>query len=243
LEFVKWTIDYLIEHPEVTWEQFKNWFFTENEGDDLFYDENYWNNPNLNFPQQNLPTWNDFLDGIPVNIDNTYILGPNNIFPLIGGDVLQLYLTTPSDMQNTCAARISIALIRSGIEIPYIPGQTVKGGGAEFGDKYFFLNAKALNEWMRKTFGTHDGANGTPINGNHSSYFPTNAANDNSLRLDFITNKRGIFSSVSTPAHDLHNASGHADLLISNGTIVPGECITGCNLDIPLSRIDIWILN
>ena len=50
----------------------------ENEGQDGEYDATYWENPNLTFPQQSLPSWADFYNAFPKNENNGYITFMNN---------------------------------------------------------------------------------------------------------------------------------------------------------------------
>jgi hypothetical protein len=38
-------------------------------------------------------------------------------------------------------------------------------------------------------------------------------------------------------------ASGHADLLFPSNTNNLATCIFGCNFNLPVERIDVWILN
>lgn len=114
--------------------------------------------------------------------------------------------------------RVSRALNYSGIIIPDLPGKTLKGADG----KNYFLGAKNLNEWMKKTFGppthhltqTQGGAHGVNFAG-------------------LLSGKKGIYSMVSNKQSW---GSGHADI-IDNST-----CATGCHFDGPVSFIDIWVL-
>ena len=58
----------------------------ENEGQDGEYDATYWENPNLTFPQQSLPSWADFYNAFPKNENNGYITFMNNhdVYNLVG---------------------------------------------------------------------------------------------------------------------------------------------------------------
>ena len=89
-----------------------------------------------------------------------------------------------------------------------------------------FLNAKSLNKWMRKTFGTGQ---------NYSHY---TAAQGGVKRKNFpslLSGKKGIYSLVST---NPNWASGHADILLGNTT-----CAAGCHFgDAPIDYIDVWEL-
>lgn len=124
---------------------------------------------------------------------------------------------------------MSIALNGSGIVIPNIPNQTLEGGGV-FTGQYFFLNAKALNEWMRLTFGTSE-ATATTVNYNHYHYTTTNDFTSDIL----VSPKKGIYSLVFP---NNYSASGHADILSEDGT-----CAAGCYLNYTVSYIDVWVLD
>lgn len=126
-------------------------------GQDWIYDEEYWDNPNLTFPPQQLPTYECFSQNFPRNPDGSFMYGADNVYELAGGDVLQVRENDVEEANaqgrsprtnNTCALKVSIALNECGINIPYIPGSTIQGedGG------YYFLNAEALNNWMKLTF-------------------------------------------------------------------------------------------
>lgn len=129
---------------EDAWKAFENQFLVPNEGKDFSYDQAFWENPNLSFPQQNLPSWNDFYNGFPHNPTNGYIMaGADNVYGLVGGEVLQARISYPTQTENTCALKVSFSLNNCGILIPNIPG-TLEGGG-NYAGKFFFLNARSLN--------------------------------------------------------------------------------------------------
>lgn len=185
--------------------------------------------PNITFPQQTLPTFQAFDDAYPREDGATLI-------QLIGGDVQNKYDNNPNDVRGFCALKVSRGLNGSGILIPNLPRKTVKGGD----NKYYFLNAKALNKWMRMTFGTNDGDPKTPHNPNHI-HLTAAQGGLNGINFPALTaNIKGIFSMVTDdPNHDW--ASGHADLINNS------NCVFGCHFhDVPdsiLDYIDIWILN
>ena len=160
----------------------------------------------------------------------------------IGGDVLShLYPPANGEWVNTCAIRVSYALLKSGITIPnigettingtYHPPQTLLGEDG----KYYFLRAKELNAWMRRTFGTNDGDPKTPHNANHVKITAAQAGFRGQNLPGLLTGKKGIYSLVSS--NQLW-ASGHADLLYDNAT-----CGVECHFaDAPIAWIDIWTL-
>lgn len=227
-EFILWSINYLSNNSSVAWHQFKNWFMGQNEGRDFEYDEQYWENPNLTFPQQNLPTYNAFFNAYPKNQDGSWMVGADNVYSYVGGQVQQARINYPNDTNNTCALKVSIALNGSGISIPYIPGQTLQGSG-QFANQYFFLNARALNIWMRKTFGTTSNPNYMTI---PASQITANGENLPSL----LANVKGIYSLVCPLGSTW--ASGHADII--ENTL----CAANCHFyDAPIEYIDVWKLN
>jgi hypothetical protein len=229
-QFAEWTINYFIQHPNTTWQQFENWFMGQSEGQDAFYNDSFWQNTNLNFPQQQLPTWNNFNNSFPRNSDGTFMTGSNNVFGFVGGSVLQARIDNPDTTNNTCALKVSIALNGAGVVIPNIPGQTLQGGGA-FAGKYFFLNAKALNNWMKLTFGTN------PNNPNHHQFTQSQGSTNGEGFLSALNNlspNHGIFTMLPISAIEF-GASGHCDIF--DGT----NCATHCYFD-SASEINIWIL-
>lgn len=242
--FIQRLLNMMMQNQNITWTQIENWFMKESEGQDMFYDEIYWENPMLNFQQQNLPSYNDYINGMPRFQDGTFMTGADNVYNLVGGDVQAARVQYPNQTQNTCALKVSIALNRSNIVIPNIPGQTLEGGGNEFTGKYFFLNARALNSWMRKTFGTNPTTTNTPFNQNHIS-FTGNQGGVNGVNFPYLLSSyKGIYSMITTEDYDINQngASGHADLIFTEST-GNAQCIYGCNFMLPIERIDIWILD
>ncbi|CAH0337133.1 hypothetical protein FVB9288_02877 [Flavobacterium sp. CECT 9288] len=241
LKFANFAIKFLNDNSEVTWEQFENWFMGTPEGQDGEYDAAFWENPNLTFQQQSLPSYNNYVNNMARFADGTLMKGADNIYTLVGGKVLEARLKDKDGTENTCALKVSIALVRSDIVIPNLPGITLEGSD-EFSGKFFFLNAKELNAWMRKTFGTNTGIGNTPINDKHLSY---NAADGGQNGEDFpnkLKNIRGIYSMITTEDYDKKGASGHADLLFTNIAGF-GTCVFDCFFNLPIQRIDLWILN
>ena len=153
MNFFLWAFPYLIDNPTVTVEQFKNWFMGKTEGKDFFYNANYWENPNLTFQQQSLPTWAAFSAAYP-NQTSAQLYG------VVGGAVAQAQIDHPIETENGCALKVSRALNYSGITIPNIPSTSGNPGTLQGADgKYYFLNAQALIIWMKKTFGTTNNPN------------------------------------------------------------------------------------
>lgn len=226
--FGKWALNYLIQNPTVTIAQFKNWFMGTSEGQDGDYNATYWDNPNLTFPKQDLPTWTAFNAAFPRDSDPLYDT-PEKMFNSIGGEVATFY---SGPKTNTCAIRLSKALNYSNIKIPKIEGETYKGNDG----KYYFKSAYQINLWMRKTFGTNPATNKTPYNANHKQYTKDQAGEHGINLPSLLKGKKGIYSIYSS---NFKWASGHADLLNDNAT-----CGNSCHFyDAPIERLDIWILN
>lgn len=194
-------------------------------GQDWFYDDAYWAT-NPTFPTQVLPSYTDFYTHFPKDADGNWLYGPDPIYTLAGGDVLQVRLDYPGEpTNNVCALKVSIALNGAGINIPNIsnapglPGTVLGANG-----KYHFLNAKALSEWMKRTFTTYD------------EYTPAQYTNTNGVHT-LISGKKGIIISI----YDGGNASGHAD--IYTGTTCsnsPNNPSAACGIG---GTVHFWELN
>nr|WP_298659750.1 type VI secretion system amidase effector protein Tae4 [uncultured Flavobacterium sp.] len=217
-----WAINFFMQHPNTTWAQFKSWFLGVSEGSDGEYDAQYWENPNLTFPPQNLPSWNAFNSSFPT-INGGYMPAPE-VYQLVGGQLYNSHLNNPNAYSNACAIRVSRALNYSGVTIPFISGQTETGAD----NKNYFLNAKNLNAWMRKTFGVPTGSNHLTglQGGTNGENFPTLLSSKKGIYI-MIANYPGLF------------ATGHADII--NNSHCPGEC--WFNPTGGVNYIDIWELN
>ncbi|MES2487936.1 MAG: hypothetical protein V4581_18560 [Bacteroidota bacterium] len=103
--------------------------------------------------------------------------------------------------------------------------------------KYYFLNAKALNKWMRETFGTNPATTTTPLNANYHYFTGTQGGTNGENYPTLTSGLKGIYSMVSSNSYW---GSGHADL-IENGV-----CVFGCHFTdtppAPIDYIDIWVL-
>ncbi|WDF53933.1 T6SS effector amidase Tae4 family protein [Mucilaginibacter sp. KACC 22063] len=214
-ESALWSINNLMNNSSISLPIYKNQFLSLPEGgdDDLNYD--YWNNPNLTFPAQSLPSYNRFYDAFPKHSDTRFDT-PIKMYTAVGGEVLNQY--NLSGARNTCALRISRALNYSGVTIPDIKDQTYKGSD----NKFYFLGAAKLKAWMIKTFGPPTKIEGSQ-GGIHGSNFPS-----------LLNGKKGIF--IMTP-NDINKfqATGHADLLTYF------SCDGGCYFDAPGGVKDILI--
>jgi hypothetical protein len=170
----------------------------------------WWNDPNTNYPPQTLPSWDSVYAKYPKDSLGRD-LPPGDIYRLIGGTPLAIYLNDSIANGNACAARLSRALLYSGITIPSIPTKTFMGSDG----KYYFLSAAAMFDWMSKTFGS-TGSNVITLN---TAQGGLNGINFGS----FLVGKKGIYimRPISRNPITGFGASGHAT--IYNGT----NCIPG----------------
>ncbi|TRX29908.1 hypothetical protein FNW52_20475, partial [Flavobacterium sp. ZT3R18] len=208
-DFAIWGRDFIRNNPNVTLQQFGNWFMGSSEGQDGEYDASFWENPNLTFQQQNLPKFSNFLLNYPSHTDALYTT-PSQMFNSVGGMPLSIYNANPISNGNTCAIRVSKALNYSGVIIPNISGKTFKGAD----NKYYFLGAANLMAWMKKTFGIPTGSNHLTgaQGGTNGVNFPT-----------LLQGKEGIYILIpNNQGSSGFSASGHADLFFAN------SCDGGC---------------
>lgn len=223
-QFINQLIAVMVSNPAITSQQFQNWFSSQNIGIESNETQNtiFWNNPNLSFPQQSLPTFDNFYSAYPTSSTTA-----QQLCTQIGGQILTLHndiIATGKEM-NTCAVRLSYALNYSGITIPNAPNTKLGADG-----KYYFTFASHLNSWMRETFGTNATTGIGPLNNSHYN-FTKQQILDNPLVLNGL---QGIFSMTST---NLNWSSGHCDLLFNNST-----CLNNCHFEGPINYVDVWIL-
>ncbi|MDB4925773.1 T6SS effector amidase Tae4 family protein, partial [Mucilaginibacter sp.] len=209
VDFLNFSINYM-QNTGTDIQTFYNQFMTPPEGYDGEYDANFWDDPNLIFQQQTLPSLANFQNSYPGHSDPLYNT-PERLYNAIGGQLNAIYQANPALNSNTCAARLSKALNYSGITIPNISGKTFKGND----DKYYFMGAANMISWMKKTFGTPSGTN-------HITHADAGA---NSINVpNLIRNKTGIYGLVPIDPSALtgFSATGHIDL------INHGACNGGC---------------
>jgi hypothetical protein len=166
--------------------------------------------------KRDLPTYDAFSNGYPLNEDCATQMSVPDVCAMIGGVVNDMYEDKPSSFGGACALRVSIALGNAGIEIPAIEG-TAKGANG----KNYFLSAVKMNSWMTSTFGKPD------ISLSRSSY--TEALNEGRLN-----GNKGIYFMLPISTKDFM-ASGHATMY--NGS----SCIGKCFFD-GAAKINLWIL-
>jgi len=237
IAFANWAVTYLMANPSMTMQQFKNWFMGTSEGLDGTYDATYWNNPNLTFPQQALPTLANFTNAYPKKADGITFMTGVDLFPLVGGAVYQAYLDYPVAIRGACALKVSRALNYSGVAIPNTPSTLMGDDG-----KYYFVNAKALNEWMRKTFGTNPATSTTPYNANHHHFTASQGGIHGENFPTLLAGINGIYSMVAPTAIQASWASGHADLIYNSNCATDCHFYDATNQFVPIDYIDVWEL-
>lgn len=101
----------------------------------------------LNHLEQGLkrPSFNDLLKGYPTDGKGGDMKG-EDVYKLLGGDVLAEHNRNPNAYRNACALRTSRALNYAGIDIPKISGKTLAGADG----KNYFFRASDLFKWMSK---------------------------------------------------------------------------------------------
>ena len=145
------------------------------------------------------PSFNDLLANFPMD-ESGGEMPSSDVYELIGGKVLEARLNDPDAYDNACALRVSRALNGCGVNLPNIPGKTMKGADG----KYYFYRAKDLYNWMYQSYGK-----------------PTSTTNYSSL-----SGNKGVYiMQANYPAR--FGAWGHATLYNLTGTI--GKSYAGPN--------------
>jgi hypothetical protein len=223
VNFAKWAIDYLRTNPSVTMAQFQNWFMSKKSDIEDTSSADL-NNLNLDFPTQPLPAFDDFLLAYPSTLNPDFDT-PQKMYTAVGGAVLTKF---NQGARNTCALRVSRGLNNCNINIPNIPGVTVKGSD----NKNYFLVAKNLLSWMKKTFGTPTGNNYLTAS--------QGGVNGEGFKASLTgKGKEGIYIMIPNNPNALgFNATGHADLFFSD------MCDNDCyfNASGGISEIFFWEL-
>ncbi len=158
----------------------------------------------LNHLQQGLtrPKFDDLLANYPTDPNNPMAdMAGEDVYKLIGGQVLSEHNRDPNSYRNACALRTSRALNYAGTGIPKIPGKTLAGADG----KNYFYRASNLYKWMSK-----------PAVFGKPNISTTNAAN--------LSGNKGIYiMQASYPAR--FGAWGHATLY--NGSSFIGHGYVG----------------
>ncbi|MCM5527902.1 type VI secretion system amidase effector protein Tae4 [Parasegetibacter sp. NRK P23] len=225
-EFGRWAILFLTQNEELNFEIFRNKYLTPFvvgfDGAGEYLDNEFWNDPTLSFPPQQLPTLAQFDAAYPRSNGGPML--STDVYIQIGGQVLANHQADPISFSNACALRVSRALNNSGITIPAISNKTLTGADG----KNYFYRAHDLAAWMRKTFTTYltvTGTQGGEFGQNFDSY---------------LAGKKGIYIMIPNyPAK--FGASGHADFW--DGI----KCVNGCYFNLSkyggVYRVYFWELN
>jgi hypothetical protein len=210
-------IKYLKENPSTSDSDLDNWFlgseYIEPETDPL--PAGFWDDPNLNIPPQTLPSMSSLRLNYPVPDHGGPNDNPVSFYNSLGGQLLAD--VSPVNLQtNTCAARLSDALLKCGITIPNIPSVTHKAANG----KYYFTAADQMGEWMKRTFGT-------PSSNPNNVHVYNNAqgGSNGNLYPSLLQNSNGLYLllPMSQSRTVGFGATGHVDV-ISNGNCQSGHC-------------------
>jgi hypothetical protein len=161
--------------------------------DDSKFDEKVWEKYRSNLAGQKLPKFATYDNNYPKS-SNGGLMNAQDVFNLIGGE-----LKNPN-FKNACAARASLALNQSGINIPKIKQVTFKGDDL----KYYFVGARNMFEWLKKEIGQ------PTISLNH-----VQTKTDGSGFIKSTNKRKGIYVMIPNyPAQ--FGASGHVDIFYGN---------------------------
>ena len=72
-----------------------------------------------------------------------------SFYESLGGNIAEEAKAHPESFLNTCAARLSQALNESGIRVPYIYGQTIKGDN----NRNYFIRACDMKRYFERIWG------------------------------------------------------------------------------------------
>ena len=113
------------------------------------------------------PSFNNLLANFPTD-ENGGEMPAAEVYKLIGGKVLAEYKRDPIGFSNACALRVSRALNGSGVAIPYISGETLKGAD----ERNYFYRARNLYDWLIKSYGSPNFSTKdySSLAGNHGIY-------------------------------------------------------------------------
>ncbi|MBB4804878.1 hypothetical protein HNP38_000150 [Chryseobacterium defluvii] len=232
--FITWALNFLSQNPNISWEEFENWFMGTSEGQDGEYV-----NPDLieyetPIIQQSLPTLSQWYANFPKKEENGYWkeMKAPQVYQLAGGSLYTSHSNdTTGAYQNACAIRGSRALLYSGIIIPVIKKGnlqlTQKGGDG----KNYILAATSFLKFMKDKFGD------TPHKLEGAE------ANNPQKVMNFLNGKNGIYVIENADPRPSNQGgagySGHVD------AIVNGICISGSYTQPKggVKSIRIWVLH
>ncbi len=228
-DFINELIIYLIQNQTVSWTEIHESFFSPYPEAENFIDVNP-NDLTYETPLtlQSLPTLASFTDNFPKNgSSGNYTQMPaSNVYDLVGGSLLNSYISNPNAYANACSIRGSRGLLYSNIQIPVLnyngSQRTQKGEDL----KNYILDAKSFNKFMIDKFGeTTDKLEGV-------------SANNPQQVLDFLSGKNGIYVIINNNP-SLAGYTGHVDLII-NGNCIGNEYLQPVG---GIKSIRIWSLD
>jgi hypothetical protein len=140
------------------------------------------------------PSFEDLLANFPMD-EYGGEMPAGEVYELIGGKVLAAHENNPDAYNNACALRVSRALNGSGVDLPNIPGQTLKGADG----RNYFYRAKDLYNWMTRSYGK---------------------SNISTTDYSSLSGNKGAYIMQATkPGPNYFGAWGHATLYNMTGTI------------------------
>lgn len=240
--FMNWGINFFMQNPNTTIEQFQNWFMGESEGQDGEYDLA----SEIAFQQQqfqkhSLPSMTSYENAFPSNPNATYPNYYRDAAPnyevynnYVGGRLKQLFNQNGGNIignpyRNACAVRQSFTHNKLGIMIPFQHNDH-KG---DYNWNYI-LTASKMGVFLEGTYGppTHK-LIGTD-------------ANDLKKIGDFLKGKTGIYLVINNDPSKNTGAgyTGHTDM-IKNGYVSGGANVTNSSGQIVrggIKYIYIWEL-
>ncbi len=158
------------------------------------------------YPKQALPSWAKVLEGYPKikYSDGSYgELSAADVYKQIGGALGEMAKNNPVAFNDACAARLSMALLNAGINIPGIAGYTYQGATG----KYYFKSSEKLFDFVSQTF-----------EGNCSTLYGYGSSISPAAFQSFTNKKQGLF--LLKPSYPkLFEATGHSTLYTGTSCI------------------------
>lgn len=91
----------------------------------------------------NRPSWEDMYKNYP-----NESISSSAFYPMVSKALVELVSKSPADWENTCAARMSYALNRSGIKLPSSGGYSLKGDDGLI----YWMRVQELKKYMNTRF-------------------------------------------------------------------------------------------
>jgi len=212
--FVKWSIAFFLQNPNINWVTFERVFLTPKvieDGGENFDIARY---STIQVQKFTLPTFSSVNQHFPRDPNNpVYGMPSSQVYKLVGGNMYTQNINGNPNYQNACAIRVSRALNYAGQSVPVFfndSGQQKSEKGSD--TKNYILTAEAMLAYMIKAYPS-----------------PTYSYTGNDLKSVYneIKGKNGIYIIIPKVRSEL-GASGHADLFYTNDCLVGG-----CHLGLP----------